>query len=212
MEVHGSRIAEAEATNFRSFLGDKCVQDIPGSWLEFIGIGMSTNLPQCLVLKAVLSSCKSLVIKLILWCFWTLLKKDYIIAIEISYLFLSMNLRIYKDHKVAIPVDNDKLIFMFGISQKQIYDCVGLWYNCTVKVKSLSRVQLFATPWTIAYQAPPSMGFSKQEHWSGLPFSSPGDLPDPRIEPGSPTLEADALTSEPPGKPHSTAVFPVGLG
>ena len=67
-----------------------------------------------------------------------------------------------------------------------------------VKVKSLSRVRLFATPWTVAYQASPSMGFSRQEYWSGLPFPSPGDLPDPGIEPGSPTLEADALTSEPP--------------
>ena len=47
------------------------------------------------------------------------------------------------------------------------------------------------------------MGFSRQEYWSGLPFPSPGDLPDPGIEPGSPTLEADALTSEPPGKPYS---------
>ena len=46
------------------------------------------------------------------------------------------------------------------------------------------------------------MGFSRQEYWSGLPFPSPGDLPDPGIEPGSPTLEADALTSEPPGKPY----------
>ena len=45
------------------------------------------------------------------------------------------------------------------------------------------------------------MGFSRQEYWSGLPFSSPGDLPDPRIEPGSPTLQADALSSEPPGNP-----------
>ena len=45
------------------------------------------------------------------------------------------------------------------------------------------------------------MGFSKQEYWSGLPFPSPGDLPDPGIEPGSPTFQADALTSEPPGKP-----------
>ena len=68
------------------------------------------------------------------------------------------------------------------------------------KVKSLSHVQLFATPWTVAYQAPPSMGFSRQECWSGLP--SPGDLPDPGIEPGSPALQADALPSEPPGKPH----------
>ena len=56
-----------------------------------------------------------------------------------------------------------------------------------VKVKSLSRVQLFATLWTVAHQAPPSMGFSRQEHWSGLPFPSPGDLPDPGIEPRSPT-------------------------
>ena len=70
-----------------------------------------------------------------------------------------------------------------------------------VKVKSLSRVRLFATPWTVAHQAPPSMGFSRQEYWSGLPFPSPGDLPDPGIEPRSPTLQADALTSEPPGKP-----------
>ena len=71
-----------------------------------------------------------------------------------------------------------------------------------VKVKSLSRVQLFATPWTVAYQASPSMGFSRQEYWSGLPFPSPGDLPDPGIEPGSPSFQADALTTEPPGKPQ----------
>ena len=70
-----------------------------------------------------------------------------------------------------------------------------------VKVKSLSRVRLFATPWTVAYQAPPSMGFSRQEYWSGLPFPSPGDLPNPGIEPGSPALQPDALTSEPLGKP-----------
>ena len=69
------------------------------------------------------------------------------------------------------------------------------------KVKSLSRVLLFATPWTVAYQAPASMGFSRQECWSRLPFPSPGDLPNPGIEPQSPTLRADALPSEPPGKP-----------
>ena len=67
-----------------------------------------------------------------------------------------------------------------------------------LKVKSLSRVLLFATLWTVAHQAPPSMGFSRQEYWSGLPFPSPGDLPDPGIEPRSPVLQADALTSEPP--------------
>ena len=68
------------------------------------------------------------------------------------------------------------------------------------KVKLLSRVQLFATPWTVAYQAPPSMGFSKQEYWSGVPFLFPGDLRNLGIEPGSPAFQADALTSEPPGK------------
>ena len=67
-------------------------------------------------------------------------------------------------------------------------------------MKLLSRVRLFATPWTVAHQAPPSMGFSRQEYWSGLPFPSPGDLPNPGIEPRSPTLQADALISEPPGK------------
>ena len=75
------------------------------------------------------------------------------------------------------------------------------------KVKSLSRVWLFVTPWTVAYQAPPSMESSRQEYWSGLPFPSPGDLPDPRIEPGSPALEADALPSEPPGKPSNVVVL-----
>ena len=59
-----------------------------------------------------------------------------------------------------------------------------------VKVKSLSRVQLFVTPRTVAYQPPLSMGFSRQEYWSRLPFPSPGDLRDPGIERGSPTLRA----------------------
>ena len=65
--------------------------------------------------------------------------------------------------------------------------------------KSLSRVWLFATPWTVAYQAPPSMGFSRQEYWRGLPFPSPGDLTDPGIKPRSPALQADTLLSESPG-------------
>ena len=69
-----------------------------------------------------------------------------------------------------------------------------------MKVKLLSRVRLFATPWTVAYQAPLSMEFSRRECWSGLPFPSPGDLPDPGIELRSPALQADALPSEPPGK------------
>ena len=68
-----------------------------------------------------------------------------------------------------------------------------------MKVKSLSRVQLFAIPWTVAHQAPLSMGFSRQEYWSGLSFPSPGGLPNPGMEPRSPALQADALTSESPG-------------
>ena len=74
----------------------------------------------------------------------------------------------------------------------------GCEYWTIKKVKSLSCVRLLATPWTAAYQAPPSMGFCRQEYWSGLPFPSPGDLPDPGMEPRSLALQADTLTSEPP--------------
>ena len=63
----------------------------------------------------------------------------------------------------------------------------GLFYY-EGEVKSLSHVQLFATSWTVAYQVPPFMGFSRQEYWRGLPFPSPGDLPDPETEPRSPSL------------------------
>ena len=62
-------------------------------------------------------------------------------------------------------------------------------------------IPVFVTPWTVGHEAPPSMGFPRPEYWSGLPFPSSGDLPDPGIEPGSPALQADALTSEPAGKP-----------
>ena len=72
-----------------------------------------------------------------------------------------------------------------------------------VKMKSLSHVRLFVTPWTVAYQAPQSMEFSRQEYWSGLPFPSPEDLPNPGVEPGSPALQADSLPCEPAGKPYT---------
>ena len=65
-------------------------------------------------------------------------------------------------------------------------------YFQQVKMKSLSPVGLFVTLWTVACQAPPSMGFSRQEHLSELPFPSPGDLPNPGIKPGSPALQADS--------------------
>ena len=65
----------------------------------------------------------------------------------------------------------------------------------------LSHVQLFVTPWILARQIPLSMGFPRQEYWSGLPFPSPGDLPDPGIEPRSPVLAGGFFITEPPGKP-----------
>ena len=77
-----------------------------------------------------------------------------------------------------------------------------------MKVKSLRHVGLFVTPWTVVYHTPPSMGFSRQQYWSGLPFPSPGDLPDPGVEPRSPALQTDALPSKPPGKPHGAWAGP----
>ena len=78
-----------------------------------------------------------------------------------------------------------------------------LW-KVKVKVKSLSHAWLSATPWAAAHQAPLSMGFSRQEYWHGLPFPSPGDLPDPGIKPRSPALQADSLPTELTGKPTYT--------
>ena len=72
------------------------------------------------------------------------------------------------------------------------------------KVRSLSRGQLFATLWTRAYQAPPSTGFSRQDYWSGLPFPSPGDLPDPGIQAASPALAGRSLTTDALGKPKDS--------
>ena len=71
-------------------------------------------------------------------------------------------------------------------------------------MKLLSCVWLFVIPWTVAYPAPPYMEFSIQDNWSGLPFPSPGNLPNPGIEPRSPALQADALLFELPGKPRKS--------
>ena len=68
-------------------------------------------------------------------------------------------------------------------------------------VSHFSHVQHFETPWIVACQAPLSMGFSRQEYWSGFPCPAPGDLPDPGIEPNSPALQADSLPTKPTGKP-----------
>ena len=80
---------------------------------------------------------------------------------------------------------------------------IAFWYDFKEKkernkVKFLSHVRLFATPWTVAHQAPPSMEFSRQEYWGELPFPSPGYLPNPGIEPGTPALQTDTLPSESP--------------
>jgi len=92
-------------------------------------------------------------------------------------------------------------------------DPLACWWECKLmqslekeKEKLLSRVLLFATPCTVAYQAHPSTGFSRQEYWSGLPFPSPRDLSNPEIQPRSPTLQADALPSEPPEFPNTVTM------
>ena len=103
------------------------------------------------------------------------------------------------DSNIWLYILSDKVLLK--ISRHKHTHTIYIHINSKVKVKSLSRVQLFVTPWTVAYQVPPSMGFSRQEFWSGLPFSSPGDLPNPGIESMSPALQADSLLSEPPGKP-----------
>ena len=79
----------------------------------------------------------------------------------------------------------------------------GVFEQDLMKVKVLvtQSCPTLVIPWTVAHQAPLSMGFSRREYWGGLPFPSPGDLPKPRIEHSSPTVQADALPTEPPGKP-----------
>ena len=79
-------------------------------------------------------------------------------------------------------------------------------HSFVVVAQSLSYVWLFATPWTIAHQAPLSRVFPRQEYWSGLPFPPPGDLPDPDIEPASLALAGRFFTAKPPGKPHKTYI------
>ena len=87
-----------------------------------------------------------------------------------------------------------------------------IFYKCflfiTCMCELLTCVQLFATSWTAAHQTPLSMGFLRQEYWSGLSFPSPGGLPNPKIEPGSPALQTDSLPSETLRKPYPCANRP----
>ena len=78
-------------------------------------------------------------------------------------------------------------------------------------LNSFSHVQLCVTLWTVACQAPMSMGFSRQEYWSGLPYPPPGDLPNPGTEPRSPALQVDFSLSKPLGKPKNTGVGSLSL-
>ena len=128
-----------------------------------------------------------------------------------SYLLLIFNilnsLFIYLFNKILIKISPFACLMWEPenkIRKKKKNRKHGTYYQegfSKMEVKSLSRVQLFTTLWTVTHQAPPSMGFSRQEYWSGLPFPSPGDIPDPGMEPRCPALQADALTSELSGKP-----------
>ena len=92
--------------------------------------------------------------------------------------------------------------------------CVNLYFRtlysvpltCVSILCCISHVQLFATPWTVAHQAPLSTEFSRPEYWSGLPCPPPGDLPNPGIKSRSPALNVDSLPSEPPRKPKNTGM------
>ena len=87
------------------------------------------------------------------------------------------------------------LVSAVPLHESTIYTCTP---SLPLGVHLCSVVSDFTTPGTVAYQAPLSMGFFRKEYWSGLPFPSPGDLPDSGIKPGSPALQADSLPSEPP--------------
>ena len=93
-----------------------------------------------------------------------------------------------RDHLVLLVPRDEKNILLLILHVSFVLLWMSEW------LKSLSCVWLFATPWTVAHQAPPSIGVSRQEFWSWLPFLSPGDPPDPGIEPRSPALQADTLT------------------
>ena len=110
------------------------------------------------------------------------------------------------------PRDHTHVLYVFALASGFLTTSTTWEAQIGIQseVKSLSRVRFFATPWTVAYQAPPSMGFSRQEYWSGLPFPSPEDLPSPGIEPVSPALQTNGtLPSEPPGKPRYTNYYSI---
>ena len=102
----------------------------------------------------------------------------------------------------AVATGLEKVSFHSNLKERQYQRM----FKQKVKMTSVSCCQLFVTPWIVAHQAPPSMEFSRQEYWSGLPFPSSRDLPDPGIKPRSPALKADSLPSEPPNY-HTVALI-----
>ena len=98
---------------------------------------------------------------------------------------------------------------MMGVIRCELLGRYKKWFEERVCI--LSHIWLFATPWTATRQAPLSMGFSRQEHWSGLSCPPPGHLPNLGIELRSPALWADSLLSEPPGKPKNSRVGNLSL-
>ena len=102
--------------------------------------------------------------------------------------------------------------FSLRRNQSPPFQCLVLSWCASESEKCQSLSWLCVTPWTVAHQAPLSMGFSRQEYWSGLPWPPPGDLPNPGMEPGSPAWQMDSLPSEPPGKPMMCkALIKLGL-
>ena len=107
-------------------------------------------------------------------------------------------MQIFIDISDGVRYDIFFFLILVSIGVQLLYRI--LLASAVAAVQLLSRVRLFVAPWTVARQAPLSVRFSRQEYWSGLPFPSPGDLPDSGMEPGSPSLQAESLPSEPPGK------------
>ena len=108
-------------------------------------------------------------------------------ASQITHVFLrkfTMNFHLKNPPGLALFSTESKFLMLYGTQVLQL--CPTL-----------------CNPWTVAHQTPPSMGFSRQEYWSGLPCPPPVDLPDPGVDPGSPALQVDSSLSEPPGKPHA---------
>ena len=141
------------------------------------------------------------------WKAFSIVEYQQTVQILVVYTIIPNTLLVIGQNKHIINNTNVLLFFNFHLlvfqtlTSKMCTESFPKGRKAVSEVNLLRCVRLFVIPWTVAYQAPPSMGFSRQGYWSGLPFPSPGDLPDPGIKPRSPALQADALPSVPPGKP-----------